>query len=88
MEKKIYRKFHSNNNSNNVIAHADPSELMEWIKKYENHPQQIMLVHGELSALEALRVKIQTELEIPVTTMIKDQEVVLSEAYIPSDSLK
>ncbi|RKS98223.1 hypothetical protein [Chryseobacterium defluvii] len=57
-------------------------------QKYENSPQQVMLVHRELSALEALRVKIQTELEIPVTTMIKDQEVVLSETYIPSDFLK
>ncbi|UOU97478.1 MBL fold metallo-hydrolase [Chryseobacterium daecheongense] len=71
-----------------LSAHADQSELMEWIKKYENPPKQIMLVHGELSALEALRVKIQTELQIPVTIMMKDQEVVLSEAYIPSDSLK
>lgn len=71
-----------------LSAHADQSELMEWIKKYENPPKQIMLVHGELSALEALRVKIQTELQIPVTIMMKDQEVVLSEVNVVSESLK
>lgn len=69
-----------------LSAHADQSELMEWIKKYENPPKQIMLVHGELSALEALRVKIQTELQIPVTIMMKDQEVVLSEVNVASSS--
>ncbi|ROH99806.1 MBL fold metallo-hydrolase RNA specificity domain-containing protein [Chryseobacterium daecheongense] len=69
-----------------LSAHADQSELMEWIKKYENPPKQIMLVHGEFSALEALRVKIQTELQIPVTIMMKDQEVVLSEVNVVSSS--
>ncbi|EJL71614.1 MBL fold metallo-hydrolase RNA specificity domain-containing protein [Chryseobacterium populi] len=59
-----------------LSAHADQSELIEWIKKYKNPPQQIMLVHGEPSALEALRVKIQTDLKIPVKILIKDMEVV------------
>ncbi|MDF2553580.1 MAG: fold metallo-hydrolase [Chryseobacterium sp.] len=59
-----------------LSAHADQSELMEWIKKYKNPPKQIMLVHGEPSALEALRVKIQTELQIPVKILIKGEEVV------------
>ncbi|REC63730.1 MBL fold metallo-hydrolase [Chryseobacterium pennae] len=59
-----------------LSAHADQSELIEWIKKYKNPPRQIMLVHGEPSALEALRVKIQTDLKIPVKVLIKDMEVV------------
>ncbi|MET3537158.1 MBL fold metallo-hydrolase RNA specificity domain-containing protein [Chryseobacterium limigenitum] len=59
-----------------LSAHADQSELMEWIRKYKNPPQQIMLVHGESSAQEALRVKIQTDLKIPVKILIKDEEVV------------
>ncbi|MCY1246276.1 hypothetical protein D9M72_594920 [compost metagenome] len=49
---------------------------MEWIRKFKNSPQQIMLVHGEPSAQEALRVKIQTDLKIPVKILIKDMEVV------------
>jgi metallo-beta-lactamase family protein len=49
---------------------------MEWIRKYKNPPQQIMLVHGEPSAQEALRVKVQTELQIPVKILIKDKEFI------------
>ncbi|MCS3869379.1 metallo-beta-lactamase family protein [Chryseobacterium ginsenosidimutans] len=59
-----------------LSAHADQSELMEWIGKFKDAPQQIMLVHGEPSAQEALRVKIQTELQIPVNILVKDKEVV------------
>ncbi|MNE23550.1 Ribonuclease [compost metagenome] len=58
-------------------AHADQSELMEWIRKYKNTPQQIMLVHGEPCALEALRVKIQTDLKIPVKILVKDEQFAL-----------
>lgn len=61
-----------------LSAHADQSELMEWIGKYSTPPKQIMLVHGEPSALEALRVKIQTDLNIPVKILIKDEQVALT----------
>lgn len=59
-----------------LSAHADQSELIEWIQKYQNPPKQIFLVHGEASALEALRVKIQTDLNIPAKILIKDKEIV------------
>jgi len=59
-----------------LSAHADQSELIEWIRKFKNPPRQIMLVHGEPSALEALRVKIQTDLKIETKILIKDIEVV------------
>lgn len=59
-----------------LSAHADQSELIEWIRKYKNPPRQIMLVHGEPSALEALRVKIQTDLKIPAKILVKDMEVI------------
>ena len=58
-----------------LSAHADQSELMEWIGKYKIPPKQIMLVHGEPPALEALRVKIQTDLNLPVKILIKDERV-------------
>ena len=54
-----------------LSAHADQSELIEWIQKYQNPPKQIFLVHGEASALEALLVKIQTDLNIPAKILIK-----------------
>ncbi|MFP8892826.1 MBL fold metallo-hydrolase RNA specificity domain-containing protein [Chryseobacterium sp. EZn1] len=63
-----------------LSAHADQAELLEWIRKYKIPPKQVMLVHGELSALEALRVKIQTELQIPVKILKKDEESILAQA--------
>lgn len=60
-----------------LSAHADQSELMEWIGKYKIPPKQIMLVHGEPPALEALRVKIQTDLNLPVKILIKDERVAI-----------
>ncbi|WP_137904020.1 MBL fold metallo-hydrolase RNA specificity domain-containing protein [Chryseobacterium sp. 2VB] len=62
-----------------LSAHADQSELLEWIRKYKIPPKQVMLVHGELSALEALRVKIQTELQVPVKILKKDEESILEQ---------
>ncbi|WNI37346.1 MBL fold metallo-hydrolase [Chryseobacterium sp. SG20098] len=62
-----------------LSAHADQSELIEWVKKYEIPPKQIMLVHGESSALEALRVKIQTDLQFPVKILKKDEEIILTQ---------
>ncbi|WP_343639970.1 MBL fold metallo-hydrolase [Chryseobacterium sp.] len=63
-----------------LSAHADQAELLEWIRKYKIPPKQVMLVHGELSALEALRVKIQTELQVPVKILKKDEESILAQA--------
>lgn len=60
-----------------LSAHADQAELMNWIRKFEKRPKQIMLVHGEPCALEALRVKIQTELNLPVKIMKQNQDVLL-----------
>lgn len=62
-----------------LSAHADQSELIEWVKKYEIPPKQIMLIHGEFSALEALRVKIQTDLQVPVKILKKDEEIILTQ---------
>ncbi|NRF37696.1 MBL fold metallo-hydrolase RNA specificity domain-containing protein [Pedobacter foliorum] len=60
-----------------LSAHADQSELMNWIRKFKKAPTQIMLVHGEPCAQEALRVKIQTELNIPVKIMKQNQDALL-----------
>jgi metallo-beta-lactamase family protein len=60
-----------------LSAHADQSELMAWIRKFKKAPAQIMLVHGEPCAQEALRVKIQTELSIPVKVMTPNEDVLL-----------
>jgi len=60
-----------------LSAHADQAELMDWIRKFEKRPKQIFLVHGEPCAQEALRVKIQTELNLPVKILKQNQDVLL-----------
>lgn len=63
-----------------LSAHADQAELMRWIGKFEQLPKQIMLVHGEPCAQEALRVKIQTEIHVPVKIMRQAEDVLLFHA--------
>ncbi len=74
-----------------LSAHADQSELIGWIKKYDKGLKQVFLVHGEPSAQEALRVKISYECHLPVKIMKQNQQVVLftieDESPIPATPL-
>ncbi|WP_411275471.1 MBL fold metallo-hydrolase RNA specificity domain-containing protein [Daejeonella sp.] len=60
-----------------LSAHADQSELLHWLSKFVNRPQQVILVHGEHNALETLRVKIKDTFNIPVKIMKPNQQNVL-----------
>jgi metallo-beta-lactamase family protein len=60
-----------------LSAHADQTELLNWLRKFENQPTEIFLVHGEPCAQEALRVKIKTELNLPVMIVNLRQDVLL-----------
>ena len=62
-----------------LSAHADQSELIEWVKNMKFLPSRLCFVHGESSALEALRVKIQTDLQVPVKILKKDEEIILTQ---------
>lgn len=42
-----------------LSAHADQKELLNWMEDIKNIPETVFLVHGEPSALETFRVKIQ-----------------------------
>lgn len=56
-------------NLNNMSAHADSDEIIAWLKKFTHPPKKVFLTHGEISAEEALQLRINTELgwtcEIP-----------------------
>ena len=41
-----------------LSAHADQAGLLHWLGGIKNVPEQVFLVHGEPTALDALRVKI------------------------------
>lgn len=80
-EVKIYGKYYGVNarvvEIQGLSAHADQAELMNWLSKFKTVPKQVMLVHGEPCAQEALRVKIQTEMHLPVKIMRQHQDVLL-----------
>ena len=45
-----------------LSAHADQSGLLEWIGYIKEKPKNVFLVHGEPTALDAMRVKLEFEL--------------------------
>jgi metallo-beta-lactamase family protein len=42
-----------------LSAHADQNELLNWMNKIKNIPEEVFLIHGEPTASDALRVKIK-----------------------------
>lgn len=62
-ELKIYGEYYkvkaSTYSLNSLSAHADQTELIEWLSKIQNKPQKVFLVHGEPHAADCLRQKIE-----------------------------
>ena len=44
-----------------LSAHADQQDLLDWLSEIKNIPEEVFLIHGEQTALDAFRVKIQKE---------------------------
>lgn len=57
-----------------LSAHADGDELMRWLGALRRPPGRVFIVHGEPSASEALRERIERELRWPATVPLQDQE--------------
>jgi metallo-beta-lactamase family protein len=45
-----------------LSAHADQDELLAWLRTCDRAPRRTFIVHAELAAAEALRVRIEDEL--------------------------
>lgn len=56
-----------------LSAHADADELMRWLSGFRRAPSRVFIVHGEADASEALRVRIDRELEWNATVPRQDQ---------------
>lgn len=60
---KIYGKYYDVNaeifNLTALSAHADQSELLDWMSEIEEKPKQVFIVHGEPHSADSLRVKIK-----------------------------
>jgi len=62
-ELKIFGKYYPVKatvyHDESLSAHADQSEILSWVSTIKNIPEQTFLVHGEPSAMDNLRTKIQ-----------------------------
>ena len=45
-----------------LSAHADQTELFEWLGAFQSHPKMTFVIHGEQESANAMRDKIQEEL--------------------------
>jgi metallo-beta-lactamase family protein len=45
-----------------MSAHADSKEILTWLRGFTRPPQTTFLVHGEVTAMEALNASIKAEL--------------------------
>ncbi|MBY0568012.1 MAG: MBL fold metallo-hydrolase [Hyphomonadaceae bacterium] len=45
-----------------LSAHADADEIMRWLRGFEQAPRRLFIVHGEPAASEALRTRVEREL--------------------------
>jgi len=50
-----------------LSAHADADEIMAWLGKFKRAPKMTFVTHGEPEAADALRYRIEHELDWPVT---------------------
>ena len=60
-----------------LSAHADSDELMRWLSGFRRPPQRVFIVHGEPEASEALRERIQRELDWPATVPLQNRSYTL-----------
>lgn len=44
-----------------LSAHAGQQDLLDWLSEIKNIPEEVFLIHGEQTALDAFRLKIQKE---------------------------
>jgi metallo-beta-lactamase family protein len=60
-----------------LSAHADSDELMRWLRGFKSAPKMTFVVHGEPTASDALRHRIEEELSWPCTVAEHGQKVEL-----------
>lgn len=48
---------------NNLSAHADRDEILEWLKHFPKPPHKVFIIHGEANAAQALKDLIEHELK-------------------------
>jgi metallo-beta-lactamase family protein len=46
-------------NCQSLSAHADQTELLEWVSEIKTKPKKVFIIHGEQSSADAFRVKLK-----------------------------
>src|SRR5690606_21673498 len=46
----------------NISAHADYTEILDWLNGFERAPRRTFITHGEPEAADALRLRIEEKL--------------------------
>ena len=46
----------------NLSAHADYSEIIDWLREFESAPKKTFIIHGEPVAADAMRVHVEEQL--------------------------
>ena len=46
----------------NLSAHADSGEILDWLRHFDSPPRETYIVHGEPGPADALRLTIQETL--------------------------
>jgi metallo-beta-lactamase family protein len=60
-----------------MSAHADQSELLDWVESSPEKPRRVFLVHGEAEQAEALRRAIEDRVEFRTDVAVDGRTVVL-----------
>lgn len=58
-----------------MSAHADAGEIIRWLRTFPRAPKMTYLVHGEIVAQDALRLRIARELGWPVHVPVHGEKV-------------
>jgi metallo-beta-lactamase family protein len=61
-----------------LSAHADANEILRWLRGFRAPPKMTFVVHGEPSAADALRRRIQDELRWPCMVAEHGQSKILA----------
>ena len=61
-----------------LSAHADADEIMRWLKTIKKPPRLTFITHGEPSASEALRKRIEEELGWQCKIPVQGEQVTLA----------
>ena len=78
-ELKFYGKYHEVkaevHHIETLSAHADQKGILEWLSEIKERPQHTFLIHGEPSALQTFKVKIQDTYSWEVSIPELDQVI-------------